>query len=152
MVSAGRARVRMTPEEVDVFLGDCEKVQVQIGTFLGLRAVADVMTEGGGGSIVNSSSIEGLGGMPLLIAYSASKFAIRGMTKVAAMELGPKGIRVNSVHPGMIDTGMIRDHVGGTTGSPGRPLGTVAGAGPGILLSASRAGVYAHLTLVRITR
>ncbi|MFZ5847453.1 MAG: glucose 1-dehydrogenase [Actinomycetota bacterium] len=84
----------------------------QVGTFLGMRAVADHMAEHGGGSIVNSSSIEGLGGMPLLIAYSASKFAIRGMTKVAAMELGPKGIRVNSVHPGMIDTGMIRDLAG----------------------------------------
>jgi 3alpha(or 20beta)-hydroxysteroid dehydrogenase len=84
----------------------------QVGTFLGMRAVADHMAERGGGSIVNSSSIEGLGGMPLLVAYSASKFAIRGMTKVAAMELGPKGIRVNSVHPGMIDTGMIRDVAG----------------------------------------
>jgi 3alpha(or 20beta)-hydroxysteroid dehydrogenase len=84
----------------------------QFGTFLGMRAVADVMAEGGGGSIVNSSSIEGLGGMPLLVAYTASKFAIRGMTKSAAMELGPKGIRVNSVHPGMIDTGMIRDLAG----------------------------------------
>ena len=88
----------------------------QIGTFLGMRAVTEPMTAGGGGSIVNSSSIEGLGGMPLLIAYSASKFAIRGMTKVAAMELGPKRIRVNSVHPGMIDTGLIRDHVGGADG------------------------------------
>ena len=88
----------------------------QVGTFLGMRAVVGPMTEAGGGSIVNSSSIEGLGGMPLLIAYSASKFAIRGMTKVAAMELGPKGIRVNSVHPGMIDTGMIRGHVGGEEG------------------------------------
>ena len=88
----------------------------QIGTFLGMRAVIEPMTAGGGGSIVNSSSIEGLGGMPLLIAYSASKFAIRGMTKVAAMELGPKRIRVNSVHPGMIDTGLIRDHVGGADG------------------------------------
>ena len=84
----------------------------QIGTFLGMRSVADHMAERGGGSIVNSSSIEGLGGMPLLVAYTASKFAIRGMTKSAAMELGPKGIRVNSVHPGMIDTGMIRDFAG----------------------------------------
>jgi len=80
----------------------------QFGTFLGMRAVVPTMTAGGGGSIVNVSSIEGLGGMPLMIAYAASKFAIRGMTKVAAMELGEKGIRVNSVHPGMIDTDMVR--------------------------------------------
>jgi 3alpha(or 20beta)-hydroxysteroid dehydrogenase len=84
----------------------------QVGTFLGMRAVADHMAERHSGSIVNSSSIEGLGGMPLLVAYTTSKFAIRGMTKSAAMELGPKGIRVNSVHPGMIDTAMIRDLAG----------------------------------------
>jgi len=85
----------------------------QIGTFLGIRTAAPAMIEAGGGSIVNFSSIEGLGGMPLLIAYTASKFAIRGMTKSAALELGPHGIRVNSVHPGMIDTQMVRDVAGG---------------------------------------
>ena len=79
------------------------------GGFLGTRAVAPVMAENGGGSIVNASSIEGLGGMALLSAYTSSKFAVRGFTKAAALELGPKGIRVNSVHPGMIDTGMTRD-------------------------------------------
>jgi 3alpha(or 20beta)-hydroxysteroid dehydrogenase len=84
----------------------------QYGTFLGMRSVVAAMEEAGGGSIVNASSIEGLGGMPFLIAYTASKFAIRGMTKAAAMELGSKGIRVNSVHPGMIDTGMTRVHAG----------------------------------------
>ena len=84
----------------------------QYGTFLGMRSVVHSMEEAGGGSIVNTSSIEGLGGMPFLVAYTASKFAIRGMTKAAAMELGPKGIRVNSVHPGMIDTGMTRIHGG----------------------------------------
>jgi 3alpha(or 20beta)-hydroxysteroid dehydrogenase len=84
----------------------------QLGTFLGMRAVTPTMKAGGGGSIVNASSIEGLGGMGHLVAYSATKFAIRGMTKVAAMELGPSGIRVNSVHPGMIDTGMTREHGG----------------------------------------
>jgi 3alpha(or 20beta)-hydroxysteroid dehydrogenase len=82
------------------------------GGFLGTRAVAAVMAENGGGSIVNASSIEGLGGMALLSAYTSSKFAVRGFTKAAALELGPKGIRVNSVHPGMIDTGMTRE-VGG---------------------------------------
>lgn len=87
-----------------------------LGCFLGMRTVAPVMAEHGGGSIINSSSIEGLGGMPTLVAYTGTKFAVRGMTKAAAMELGPKGIRVNSVHPGMIDTGMIRHHVGGEEG------------------------------------
>lgn len=84
----------------------------QLGTFLGMKAVIPSMKEAGGGSIVNASSIEGLGGMGHLVAYSATKFAIRGMTKVAAMELGGFGIRVNSVHPGMIDTGMTREHGG----------------------------------------
>lgn len=84
----------------------------QVGCFLGMKSVARTMRKNGGGSIVNSSSIEGIGGMATLVAYSATKFAIRGMTKVAAMELGPRGIRVNSVHPGMIDTGMTREHGG----------------------------------------
>ena len=85
----------------------------QVGTFLGMRAVAKPMMAAGKGSIVNISSVEGLAGMPYLTAYTATKFAIRGMTKVAALELGPKGIRVNSVHPGMIETDMVKDAAGG---------------------------------------
>ncbi|CAM3202852.1 glucose 1-dehydrogenase [Nocardioides dubius] len=84
----------------------------QLGVFLGMKAVAKVMRENGGGSIINASSIEGLAGMASCAGYTATKFAIRGMTKAAALELGPKGIRVNSVHPGMIDTGMTRIHGG----------------------------------------
>ncbi|WP_158882606.1 glucose 1-dehydrogenase [Amycolatopsis anabasis] len=96
-------------------LADYERVIKvnQIGAFLGMRSVVEPMSLAGGGSIVNVSSVEGLAGMPFLVAYTASKFAIRGMTKVAALELGAKGIRVNSVHPGMIDTKMISDAVGG---------------------------------------
>lgn len=95
-------------------LADYERVVRinQIGTFLGMRAAVPLMKEHGG-SVVNVSSVEGLAAMPLLVAYSASKFAIRGMTKVAAVELGRHNIRVNSVHPGAIDTDMVRDALGG---------------------------------------
>jgi 3alpha(or 20beta)-hydroxysteroid dehydrogenase len=85
----------------------------QVGTFLGMREVTKPMMAAGGGSIVNISSIEGLAGMPYLTAYTSTKFAIRGMTKVAALELGPHNIRVNSVHPGMIETDMVKDAAGG---------------------------------------
>jgi 3alpha(or 20beta)-hydroxysteroid dehydrogenase len=84
----------------------------QLGCFLGMKSVARTMRKNGGGSIVNASSIEGLAGMAFCTAYAATKFAIRGMTKSAAMELGPKRIRVNSVHPGMVDTPMTRVHGG----------------------------------------
>jgi 3alpha(or 20beta)-hydroxysteroid dehydrogenase len=83
-----------------------------VGCFLGMKTVAPVMKEAGGGSIVNCSSVEGLGGMPSLVAYTGTKFAVRGMTKAAAMELGPANIRVNSVHPGMVDTNMTRSMAG----------------------------------------
>jgi len=78
-----------------------------VGCWLGMKAVTGPMTESGGGSIVNISSIEGFTGADGLSAYSASKFAVRGMTKVAARELARFGIRVNSVHPGGVLTRMI---------------------------------------------
>ena len=101
----------------DTTLADYERVVRvnQIGCFLGMRAVVPGMIAAGGGSIVNTSSIEGLAAAPLLVAYTASKFAIRGMTKAAAMELGGKGIRVNSVHPGMIETQMLPTALGGVS-------------------------------------
>lgn len=113
-VLVNNAGILLFSELTATSLADYERVVRvnQFGTFLGMRAVVPALERAGGGSIVNSSSIEGLGGMPFLVAYSSSKFAIRGMTKAAAMELGPKGIRVNSVHPGMIDTGMTRVHGG----------------------------------------
>ena len=80
----------------------------QFGCFLGMRAVVPTMQRVGGGSIVNISSINGLVGYPGTMGYTASKFAIRGMTKAAAVELGPFGIRVNSIHPGAVDTEMVR--------------------------------------------
>lgn len=100
---------------VDTSLAEYERVirVNQVGTFLGMRAAIPPLTGAGGGSIINVSSVEGLGGMAFLTAYTASKFAIRGMTKAAAMELGHLNIRVNSVHPGVIDTQMVRDAAGG---------------------------------------
>jgi 3alpha(or 20beta)-hydroxysteroid dehydrogenase len=77
-----------------------------MGCWLGMKAVIDPMTAAGGGSIINISSIEGFTGAAGLSAYSASKFAVRGMTKAAAQELGRFGIRVNSVHPGGVLTSM----------------------------------------------
>merc|ERR1711969_187335 len=71
-----------------------------------MRAVVEAMTAAEGGSIVNISSIDGLVGMNNIISYIASKWAVRGMTKAAAMELAPLGIRVNSIHPGFIHTWM----------------------------------------------
>jgi 3alpha(or 20beta)-hydroxysteroid dehydrogenase len=79
-----------------------------VGVFLGIRAAAPAIKRAGGGAIVNLSSVEGLGGNKYVMAYSASKFAVRGMTKSAALELAVDGIRVNSVHPGGIDTPMVR--------------------------------------------
>jgi len=77
-----------------------------VGVFLGMRAVAPAMSGQGAGSIINVSSVAGMGGSPYLTAYAGSKWAVRGMTKVVAKELARAGVRVNSLHPGQIDTDM----------------------------------------------
>jgi 3alpha(or 20beta)-hydroxysteroid dehydrogenase len=80
----------------------------QLGCFLGMQhAIPALKRAAPGAAIVNVSSTAGFEGVPGCVAYVASKFAVRGMTKVAAIELGPFGIRVNSVHPGTIDTPMV---------------------------------------------
>ncbi len=76
------------------------------GVFLGIRAVVAPMKQAGQGSIINISSIEGLAGTIASHGYTASKFAVRGLTKSTALELGPSGIRVNSIHPGLVKTPM----------------------------------------------
>jgi 3alpha(or 20beta)-hydroxysteroid dehydrogenase len=88
----------------------------QLGVFLGMKAVAPAMIAQQAGSIVNISSIAGLVGSPGAFAYGASKFAVRGMTKSAAIELARANVRVNSIHPGMIETDMMTEVTGGDVG------------------------------------
>ena len=102
------------------------------GTFFGCRAVVPAMAAAGGGSIVNISSVEGLRGSPGLHGYTAAKFGVRGLTKSLAVELGPRGIRVNSVHPGLILTDMTTridperiDIPLGRAGTPDDVAGTI---------------------------
>lgn len=80
----------------------------QIGVFLGMSAVIEPMRRAGGGAIVNISSVFGIRSDPGIIAYAASKWAVRGMTRCAAVELAEHGIRVNCVLPGPIDTPMFQ--------------------------------------------
>lgn len=99
-----------------------------VGVFLGLKAVAGAMRASGGGSVVNLSSVAGLFGLPATSAYGASKWGVRGLTKIAAMEFGRDRIRVNSVHPGMIVTPMTQS------------LGAASGEGTFSLAPAGRWG------------
>ncbi len=95
------------------------------GAFLGMRAATDAMIAAGGGSMINTSSIEGLRGTPWAHGYVASKWGLRGLTKSVALELAPHGIRVNSIHPGRISTpatdAMPEDMIPIPLGRPGRP-------------------------------
>lgn len=84
----------------------------QLGVFLGMRSVIAPMREAGGGSIVNVSSAQGLEGMTNAVAYTASKFAVTGMSKTAGIELAKYNIRVNSVHPGPVATPLIAESMG----------------------------------------
>ena len=105
----------------------------QVGVFLGMKAVVPQMIEQRAGSIVNISSIAGLLGSANSVAYGASKWAVRGMTKAVALDVARHGIRVNSIHPGMIDTDMMTEVTGGNAErhdrmARGVPLGRAAEA------------------------
>lgn len=95
------------------------------GTFLGMQASVEAMKAAGGGSIINVSSIEGMRGAVMVHPYVASKWAVRGLSKSAALELGPHQIRVNSIHPGFIRTPMTKffpdDMLTIPLGRPGQP-------------------------------
>ncbi|MFT5483501.1 MAG: 3alpha(or 20beta)-hydroxysteroid dehydrogenase [Halieaceae bacterium] len=104
-----------------------------LGSFMGIRAVIDPMKAAGGGSIINISSVDGLHSAAGLSAYSSTKWAIRGLTKNAAIELGQYGIRVNSVHPGGIFTEM-------------------GGAGTGLTEEEMSAAIYSDFPIPRVGR
>lgn len=102
----------------------------QLGVFLGMRACIAPMREAGGGSIVNLSSAQGLEGMSNAVAYTASKFAVTGMSRTAGIELAKYRIRVNSVHPGPIATPLIAE----AYGAPDVESATAQRAAPGVPL------------------
>jgi 3alpha(or 20beta)-hydroxysteroid dehydrogenase len=105
----------------------------QLGTFMGIKAAIEPMKAAGGGSIINVSSIDGLHSSAGLSAYSSTKWAVRGLTKNAAIELGQYGIRVNSVHPGGIFTDM-------------------GGANAGLTEDEMSAAIYADFPIPRVGR
>jgi len=118
-----------------------------VGAFLGLKHAGAVIARSGGGAIVNISSISGMWGTPYAPAYTASKWGVRGLTKAAAVELGRRGIRVNSVHPGGVLTDMTRAM--GDDGStdwykrlPVPRIGTVDDVAGAVLFLASDEAAY----------
>jgi 3alpha(or 20beta)-hydroxysteroid dehydrogenase len=96
--------------DTDTALWDLHYRVNQLGVFLGMRAVVEAMAGSGGGSIVNISSGVGMKNVPGMFTYATSNWAVRGMSKLAASELAPRGIRVNSIHPGIIDTPMLGEN------------------------------------------
>jgi len=79
------------------------------GVYLGMRAAKAALVAAGNGAIVNISSIDGIVGVLGMTSYAGTKFAVTGMTRSAAIELGPLGVRVNSIHPGVINSPMVQE-------------------------------------------
>jgi len=106
-VLVNNAGITMAKNMLEVTLEEYKRIVDinQVSVFLGMKTVAGSMAKAGGGSIVNISSMNGL--VAGAIGYTDTKFAVRGMTKAAAINLAPMGIRVNSVHPGVIATPMV---------------------------------------------
>ena len=118
-----------------------------VGTFLGMQAVREVMRDGGGGAIVNIASGAGTRGFPGMLAYSGSKFMVRGISRCAAIDLAADKIRVNLVLPGIIDTPMLAENppevlAAFPTMSPAQRLGTVEEIAEAVLFLASDAASY----------
>ena len=98
----------------------------QLGTFLGIKYGAELMKLGGGGSIINIASIGSIRASPRFVAYASTKWAIRGLNKAAAAQFAKSKIRVNIIHPGIIDTEWIAAHgVTAEMGAAATPLGRV---------------------------
>ena len=97
-----------------------------LGVFLGMKTCAPLLIASGSGSIINVSSVAGMRASVGSFAYGASKWAVRGMTKTAAVELARKGVRVNSIHPGVIETPMVSDVPNVDKVAARAPLGRVA--------------------------
>jgi NAD(P)-dependent dehydrogenase (short-subunit alcohol dehydrogenase family) len=110
-ILVNNAGVTMSGKIEDTAVEDWRRImEVNVdGVFLGTKHAIPLMRKGGGGSIVNLSSVLGITGTPLISAYTASKAAVRLFTKCAALECAEDGIRVNSVHPAFIHTPMMED-------------------------------------------
>lgn len=134
------AGIFKTGEIASLALADyLEVIQVnQVGVFLGIKAAIPALKAAGGGSIVNTSSTAGLEGYAGCGAYASSKWAVRGLTKVAALELAVHNIRVNSVHPGPIDTPMIN------------PEGADLSAGLSGMIPMARAGLASEVAQLMV--
>jgi 3alpha(or 20beta)-hydroxysteroid dehydrogenase len=120
----------------------------QVGCFLGMQHAAPLLVANGGGSIVNIASTAGLVGLGNMLAYTASKWAIRGMTKSAAVELAARGVRVNAVLPGSVRTDMFVRTFGAEpppeafAAIPMRRAGTAEELAEAVLFLASDASAY----------